>query len=183
MAGPDDERPKRSWREIDSLRDRSGGGKRPAADSPFGGGRKGEARQKTYRAKLDRLFESGGIGKLAGEGGEGGSGPAGEEGRMRLLQGVQSAVGARDITKAIDAYLGAHAWPAAGSEGEIDFLSAALEHRRSEIVARALAGLETALAAGKPRRAATLTGRLRTLEELGDDPEIRARAAALRLRL
>src|SRR5262249_4957808 len=66
---PDDDRPQKSWREIDSKRDRSqqrSPGER-RDDSAFGGGRKGEQRQKTYRSQLDRLFESGGIGKLVAE--------------------------------------------------------------------------------------------------------------------
>src|SRR5215471_19330412 len=63
---PDDDRPKKSWREIDAKRDRSQqrGPSERRSDSPFGGGKKGEQRQKTYRAQLDRLFESGGISKL-----------------------------------------------------------------------------------------------------------------------
>src|SRR5436190_391121 len=36
-------------------------------NAPFGGGRKGAQRQKTYRSQLDRLFESGGIGKLVAD--------------------------------------------------------------------------------------------------------------------
>src|SRR5262245_41000815 len=66
---PDDDRPKKSWREIDAKRDRSQqrGPSEKRSDSPFGGGKKGEQRQKTYRSQLDRLFESGGIGKLVAE--------------------------------------------------------------------------------------------------------------------
>jgi hypothetical protein len=91
---------------------------------------------------------------------------------------VRSAVGAAEITRAVDAFLKKHPWPE-----DIDFLSAALEHRTEDVVVEALTRLEPALAAGKPRRAATLAGRLRTLEELGDTPELRARAAALRSKL
>jgi len=183
MPGRDDDgdRPKKSWREIDAQRDRAGGERRPAAppgERPFGGGKRGEARGKTYRAQLDRLFESGGIGKLLDEKERARQGGTGEESRPKRLAAVLAAVGPADITRAIDAYLKQDGWPE-----DLEFLSAALEHRSDAIVREALARLAPALAAGKPRRSATLAGRLRTLEELADDPEVLRQAAALRARL
>jgi len=185
MPGRDDDgdRPKKSWREIDAQRDRAGGARKPAApagDRPFGGGKHGEARSKTYRSQLDRLFQSGGIGKLVTEQDKSAAPGSlgGEESRSKRLAAVAAAVGPADITKAVDAYLDAHDWPE-----ELEFLSAALEHRSEDVVREALTRLGPALAAGKPRRAATLSGRLRSLEELADDPEIRRQAALLRARL
>src|SRR5262249_56695038 len=84
-----------------------------------------------------------------------------DDSRLKRLAAVRDAVGASEITRAIDTYLKAFPWPE-----ELEFLSAALEHRDQEVVAEALARLQTALAAGKPRRSATLAGRLRALEEL-----------------
>jgi hypothetical protein len=199
----DDERRKKSWREIDAQRDRSQqrGPTERREDSPFGGGRKGEQRQKTYRSQLDHLFESGGIGKLVAEqekqkqeelAEKMGLRPQGsataekpvaaaapaDEGRSKKLAGVRDAIGPEQITKAIDGYLKAYAWPT-----DLDFLSAALEHRDPDIVREVLSRLATALASGKPRRAATLAGRLRTLEELGGDEDIRRQAEELRRKL
>src|SRR5215471_20083160 len=201
---PDDDRPKKSWREIDSKRDRSQhrGPSEKREDSPFGGGRKGEQRQKTYRSQLDRLFESGGIGKLvaeqekqkqeelaqkmgmrppapaAGEKPAEPTAPPAEDGRIKKLAQVRDAIGPDQITKAVDGYLKGYPWP-----NDLDFLSAALEHRDEDIIREALTRLASALAAGKPRRAATLAGRLRTLEELGGDDEIRKKASELRRKL
>jgi hypothetical protein len=202
---PDDDRPKKSWREIDSKRDRSQhrGPSEKRDDSPFGGGKKGEQRQKTYRSQLDRLFESGGIGKLVAEQekqkqeelaqkmgmrpapaaapadkpAEPATPPA-DEGRIKKLATVRDAIGPDAITKAVSGYLKAYPWP-----NDLDFLSAALEHRDEDIIREALTRLASALAAGKPRRAATLAGRLRTLEELGADDEIRQKASELRRKL
>ena len=203
---PDDDRPKKSWREIDSKRDRSQqrGPSERRDDSPFGGGKKGEQRQKTYRSQLDRLFESGGIGKLVAEQEKqkqeelaqkmgmrpappaapaadkpaAEAAPPADEGRIKKLAAVRDAIGPDAITKAVGAYLKAYPWP-----NDLDFLSAALEHRDEDIIREALTRLTTALAAGKPRRAATLAGRLRTLEELGADDEIRRQASELRRKL
>ena len=201
---PDDDRPKKSWREIDSKRDRSqqrSPGER-RDDSAFGGGRKGEQRQKTYRSQLDRLFESGGIGKLVAEQEKQKqeelaqkmgmrpptpaaadkpaqpAAPPADEGRIKKLALVRDAIGPDAITKAVDGYLKGYPWPS-----DLDFLSAALEHRDEDIIREALMRLASALAAGKPRRAATLAGRLRTLEELGADDEIRQKASELRRKL
>ncbi len=177
----DDDKPKRSWREIDALRDKSSQREQtaPRGDRPFGGGKRGEARQKTYRSQLDRLFDAGGIGKLVAQTEkQGAAASPGEDSRLKRLAAVRDAVGAGEITRAIDTYLKAFPWP-----DELEFLSAALEHRDQEVVAEALARLQTALAAGKPRRSATLAGRLRALEELSTEAEIRSRAAALRAKL
>lgn len=59
-----EERPKRSWREIDKARDGSSGSNsgRPASER---GGPHEERSQKQYRAALEALFERGEIGKLA----------------------------------------------------------------------------------------------------------------------
>src|SRR5690349_1269799 len=133
---PDDDRPKKSWREIDAKRDRSqhrGPGER-RTDSPFGGGKKGEQRQKTYRSQLDRLFKSGGIGKLVAEQEKQKkeelaekmgmrppapaaatpakpAEPAADDGRLKKLAAVRDAIGGAAITKAIDGYLKTFPWP------------------------------------------------------------------------
>ena len=61
MPDDDRERPRKSWREIDAQRDRSSQTTpRGREDKP----RPGQRSQKSYRAALDRLFESGGVGKL-----------------------------------------------------------------------------------------------------------------------
>ena len=59
------DRPKKSWRELDQMRDR--GGPRPSRDDrdrPRPGGMDARA-SKQYRAALDALFEKGEVGKLA----------------------------------------------------------------------------------------------------------------------
>jgi hypothetical protein len=63
----DDERPKRSWREIDAMRDKS---RSRDERGPRGGNRGGErtaaaAAQKSYRAALERAFENGTLAELA----------------------------------------------------------------------------------------------------------------------
>src|SRR5205085_2096823 len=80
--------------------------------------------------------------------------PSPEEPRIKKLAAVREAIGSDQITRAVDSYLKTFPWPT-----ELDFLSAALEHRDEDVVREALCKLGPALAAGKPRRAAVLAGR------------------------
>ncbi len=60
------DRPKKSWREIDSQRDRSrSGGSGPGGHGSGLGGIAGERSSKQYRAALDALFEKGEVAKFA----------------------------------------------------------------------------------------------------------------------
>jgi hypothetical protein len=198
-----DDRPKKSWREIDAQRDRNSSRGVGAAreDQPLGGDKKGVQRQRSYRAQLDRLFASGGIGKLVAQAEKQKQDEAAalvlpapaappsasaaapspgvtDDSRVKRLAAVRDAIGPEQITKAINAFVKAHGWC-----DDLDLLSAALEHRDDDAVREALGRLGRTLAAGKPRRAATLAGRLRTLEELSSDHEIRRLAADLRRKL
>src|SRR3954468_13517272 len=65
MSGRDrGDRPKKSWREMDAMRDRAG--PRKPREEPARPGEAMDARaSKQYRAALDALFAKGEVGKLA----------------------------------------------------------------------------------------------------------------------
>jgi len=62
MADYDDDRPKRSWREIDQMRDKSGNRSEPRS----GGGPRGRPLESTqayraYKTQLNKVFDGGGL--------------------------------------------------------------------------------------------------------------------------
>jgi hypothetical protein len=177
----DRDRPRKSWREIDAQRDRSNhsAGRDRRDDRP----RKSQPSQKTYRAALDRLFESGGLGKLLEkQSGPQPAAPADEaaDTRARLMARVRDALGPDDVTKAVDAYLAKFTTP----PEDFEFLGTMLQHRAAPRVAEAMEALRGLLDRGlKPKRPRAIAAQLRMIEEVGDDPELTRAAAELRRRL
>ncbi|MSP58734.1 MAG: hypothetical protein EXR72_00045 [Myxococcales bacterium] len=200
-------RAKKSWREIDSTRDRSGGG--PARKADGGGNPRphDQEKSKQHRAALDVLFEKGGfdkVAKLLGKedpaaapaapakavdqaamhGAEASAARAPvqkavvDDGRAGLRKKIIEAIGREEITRAVDRYLAK--WPL---PDDWEVLEQALEHTDGARIEEAVGTLERLAGREKPRRARTLLGKLRYLEETSGDDEIRVRAAALRAKL
>lgn len=159
-----DDRPKKSWREIDKGRDKSTH-RREEKSSPARptGGRT----QKSYRAALDRLFDSGKIGELVEQvAPTAGSIDATEERRVRLERQLVTAEGRDAITKAADAYLAEFALPE-----DAEALAKILEHPDADRQRQALEKLLPVVQAAKPKRARALLGRLKLIRETSDDRE------------
>jgi hypothetical protein len=175
----DEERPRKSWREIDRGRDRSA--HRRDERAPQEGRKRGPGSQKSYRAALDRIFSSGKIGELVAERAPGGL-PGldeGEENRLKLLKRVQNAIGRDEITRELDLYLEHHPLP-----DELEILEKALEHRAPARQLEAMGRLESMLEAGaEPRRKRGMVGQLKLIRDLGEDPELTALASRLLTRL
>lgn len=122
-----DERPKKSWREID--RARESGSRR---DEKRGGGGVSDERSAAYRAyksQLDKLFDGG--------------------------------------AKAAD------------TGADEDAIARQLDSSDEAVVSDGLAALERLLSEGKPKRAAALKARLKSVQTTIDEPKIRERARAL----
>jgi len=173
----DRERPRKSWREIDAQRDRSLHTTRAERDRERAG-KRGKPSTKSYKAALDKLFESGGIAKLleetaARESEKGGDGGTLVDTKARLTARVRDALGPDEVTKAVDAYLAKYGRP----PEEFDFLGPMLQHRDGDRVAEAMVAIGALLDTGlKPRRPRAIAALLRTIEEVGDDPDLRRQA-------
>ncbi|MCZ6464297.1 MAG: hypothetical protein O7A09_08150 [Proteobacteria bacterium] len=157
MSGDDrDDRPKRSWREIDQRRDRA-----RTRDEPRPRGKAAEARAKTataaYLKNLDQMFS----GETGGEEGAG------------LAKAVRDAHGSSDLAAACRAYL-----DALGPPRDPALLALFLDAGQPELV---VAGLEALLAARVEERLEVTSGlrsQLRVLE--GDfNDEVAEAAEAL----
>jgi hypothetical protein len=165
----DGDRPRKSWREIDKMRDRSRhvGGERPA--SP-----RDRERSKMSRAALDRAFRDGLVGKLIAEK-EAGAAPPDRSRRPELVKKIRTAESRAEVNAAIDELLSFSDFP-----DDWDVLVRALDHDKPEVLTRALARLEALLQRERPARRASLLQRVIGLADGAEDGEVREAAARVR---
>lgn len=156
----DGERPRRSWAEIDRLRDRprarrdAGAARGPAASA------RAQAATRQYLGELDR--------KLFARGARGGAQGA------RLADAVRAAQGTPGLADACRAYL-----DALGAPAEPDLLAAFLDARARDVQRAALAALAEGVGAGRIALGAGLRAQLRTFAEGLDDELAEAAEAVL----
>lgn len=153
MTGDDDrdpdERPRRSWREIDRLRDRP----RSRSESERSGSAAGQARDRTatrdYLRRMDRALFA--------------RTPGGSEVERRA-RAVRDALGTPELAEACRAYL-----ELAGPPRDADLVAAFLDAPDRDLVLTGLRSLEREVASGRLRPGAALRARLRNLAEGSDD--------------
>lgn len=172
----DDDRPKKSWREIDAARDRSMHGR---DDRPKGGARaaqRSSAAQKQYRSALDKLFDGGAVGegwkKVLPEM------PAdtATDGRQEHLRAIRAATDRSTVEAAVARLLERFPLP-----DDPDVLTQVLLCSDDGIAADALGRLDALLPLRAPAARQVLVTRLRRIEDDEDRaPEVRARAAGVR---
>ncbi len=183
------DRSKKSWREVDSSRDRS----RPFEPRRDTGGEH-PAASKQHRAALEALFARGDLGEVI----EKLAPPVPEsveprnvvaapetklndelqEGRVALRKKLMAAIGRDDISRAVDRYIKTHGMPT-----DFEMLEQALEHHKPERVTEVVAALLQLLERERPKRSRTLQSKLRLIEETCGDAELAAQAQAARAQL
>jgi hypothetical protein len=168
---------KKSWKEIDRMRD--GSGRRD--DRPSVGGQGNAARnQKSYRAALDRAFDSGKIADRVAVKAPAVAAAAGvpSKSTLKMFARIRDAVGRDDVTSAVDDFL---------KEGELpedmEILARVLEHRDPSMQLDAMERMDKLLETTKPKRARAMIGQLKMIRDLGDDPEMADLATKLLDRL
>lgn len=146
MSGNDD-RPKRSWKEIDQMRDGS-----HRKDEPRPRGKAAEARAaaatKEYLKEADKLFSS----EQGGADGE------------RLAKAIRNAHGTPGLAPACREFL-----DTLGLPRDPSLLALFLDSGESELVVRALVGLLSLQGAGELEVTKGLRSQLRVLEQDFDD--------------
>jgi hypothetical protein len=155
-----DEKPKKSWREIDKMRDRSGGGssRRDARDREKFESSTGYTK---YKTNLDRLFSGG----LAGQ-------PPEQDEEQKKLYAIEDV---KAFYAAATEYLKKNALPE-----DPRVLDRLLTHPDEDIQEKALTRLEELYKAGTLKVPPALSQRLASVEIDSGDPRIRKRAAELR---
>ena len=167
----DDERPKRtkSWREIDKMRDRGGGGAR--RDTRERERFENSTGYTKYKANLDRLF-AGGAPLPEHLRGERDAAEAERDEERKKLYAIEDG---KAFYAAASEFLKKSAMP-----DDPRLLDRLLGHPDEEIVEKALARLEELHKAGSLKAPPALSQRLASVEIDSGDPKIRKRAAELR---
>jgi hypothetical protein len=165
-----DERPKKSWREIDKAREQSS----QRRENPTRESARSLGAQRQYRATLDRLFDSGEATRLLGKKVE----PPAQNSRLGAIRAVKEAIGKSEISSAVDALLAFGSLP----EDE-EVLTQAIDHRDESKVRLAMETLQQWLDKNQPRRKGTLRARLEGLRQLAEEEETKLLASALLERL
>ncbi len=161
-------RPKKSWREIDKMRDRSGGSSR--RDQRDRESFERSTGYTKYKTNLERLFSGGAPlpehlrGKVDG-------GDAGDEERKKLFAIEDS----KAFHAAASEYLNKNDVP-----DDPRLLDRLLGHPDEEVVEKSLARLEALHQAGTLKAPPALRDRLASVEIETGDPKLRKRAAELR---
>lgn len=163
----DDDRPKRSWREIDRRKDGSSHRREERRDVG-GRGPRGPRREKSYKAALDRLFDSGKIADLVEEKSGGAADSQGGENRIKALAKIKNAASRDDVTAAVDAYLAS--W--AELPDDMETLARVLEHRNPTWQLDAMERIDRLLETERPRRTRAMVGQLKMIRDIGDEPEM-----------
>jgi hypothetical protein len=184
----DDERPRKSWREIDKAKDRSAHRQEERPD--FEDKRKGAQRKKSYKAALDRLFDSGKIADLVeaqtalagkkgkgGKGSKGGKAPGGN--RIKMLATIRDAGDREEVTQATDAFLDKFG----EVPDDLEILGRMLEHRNPSRQMDAMERIDSLLDTEQPKRTRAMVGQLKMIRDIGDDPEMMQLASKLIERL
>lgn len=147
----DGERPRRSWAEIDRLRDRPRTRREERAPRGPAATARAQAATQQYLHEIDRKL-------FAKRGARGGAEGA------RLAEAVRAALGTPGLTDACRAYL-----DALGPPGDPALLAAFLDARDRGLQLAALAALAEGVGAGRIAPGAGLRAQLRTLAEGLDD--------------
>lgn len=173
----DDDKPKRSWKDIDRQKDRS---KHRKEDLPSANSRRkarSESASKVYRAKLDAFFEGSGkapdhvknkLSSLA---------DSSEEAKERkaAVKAIKEATTSSASDKAVAFFLERWDLPP-----DFDVLVCILNCSEEEYVYKALDLLEEILESRRaPRRTNLMEQRLRKIRTLSEDPDLQQKADGL----
>ena len=176
MASEDDDRPKRSWREIDAMREKSGQ-RRDERASPSGRGERSQA-YRSYKTQLNRLFDGGALPEALGGKLEE-SGIAREAKQKKELAAV---VVAAKSTTAMQSAL-AQYQAAFGPPDEEEVLATLLGTDNEAMVLEAIAGIGRLQSDGRLKRGASLKARIKTAQMTVDSPRVKDAATKLLSRL
>ncbi|MCK5687997.1 hypothetical protein KAI87_01945 [Myxococcota bacterium] len=167
MAGYDDDREKKSWREID--RGRDGGQRR---DDSSGGGGRGPKREssayRAYKSQLNKIFD--GTGELPESMKEtlreAGVGDEAKE-RREALDKILAAERSRQLNKALKEYRERFGFPQ-----DEEVLAKFLDEDDEELVLETLQTLEKLLAEEGLKKASSFKVRLKSVKMLIDEPDV-----------
>lgn len=175
----DDDKPKRSWREIDQAREKSSH-RREGGGGGGGGGRRVENTQayRAYKTQLNKLFDGGGLPaalkeKLEDKG-------LGNESKQKkeLTYAIVAAITPSAIKAALEAHRAARGFP-----DDEEALGKLLELDDVPVLLETLATLDRLQREGGLKRASSLKARIKTAQMTADSAKVNEAARALLARL
>ncbi|MBI5509919.1 MAG: hypothetical protein HY903_14280 [Deltaproteobacteria bacterium] len=171
----DDDRPKRSWREIDQMRDGSAHRKEPKrAGGPSPRGERSQA-YRSYKSQLNKLFDGGGALPDALKQQLEERGVAKDASKKKTLtDAIVTASTPKAVLAALEAYKAEYGFP----ENE-EVMAKLLDLSDQSIVLEAVRTIGLLKTGGRLKRPNALKARLKTLELTNDEPEVREAAKAL----
>ncbi len=174
----DNDRPKKSWREIDQSKDKNR--TRSESSGPGGTGSRGQrsAAYSNYKTQLNKLFDGGGLPQLVADrlGAQNVAAPA--QTRKSAAAAICEAKAPKAVRAALEAYEAAHGFP----EDE-EVLAKLLDMSDEILVLQALQVVEKLVDAKSLKRGASLKARIKTAQLTLDDPDIRQTASRLLTKL
>ncbi|MCP4679618.1 MAG: hypothetical protein GY854_29820 [Deltaproteobacteria bacterium] len=171
------DRPKRSWREVDQMKDGSKHHQSNRSKMPAHKQARADSASKVYKSKLDAFFD--GDGKAPQHVKEklsalDDTSKGGKE-RAAALKAIKEAGTSSATDSAVTAYLEKWELPP-----DFDVLAEVLSCSDEEYLETAIDMLEEMLGDNRvPRRTQVLEQRLRRVKNLADDPDLGDKAAAL----
>ena len=160
----DDERPRKSWRDIDKQKDSS---QHRREDKPVVENKRGPGSQKSYRAQLDRLFETGKIADLVAQRTPDEAAQKGASGdnRIKMLGAIKRAMDRDSISCEVDAYTAKFG----ELPDDLEILEKALEHRDPARQLDAIRRIDALLDREQPRRKRAMVGQLKLIRDVSED--------------
>lgn len=170
----DDERPKKSWRDLDRKRDQSSHRKDTDRGASPSSMRENSREYRAYKSQLDKMFDGGGLPEALKEKlGETATGAKAKQ-RKELLKNLTDAIKSRDVIKALRAYRAEFGFP----EDEAA-LAKLVDLDDDEIVLETLETFERLHSEGAIKRATSFKARLKTVKMTIDEPKVLALADRL----
>lgn len=170
----DDERPKKSWRELDRQRDQSGHRKDRTGEVRGTAMRENSREYRSYKSQLDKMFSGGGLPDVLKEKLAETDTGSGAKKKKELLEAIRAAMKSREIVKALKAYRAEHGFP----EDE-EALAKLVDLDDEKIVLEALQTLEQLHEDGRLKRGRSFKVRLKTVKMTIDEPKVQKLADAL----
>ncbi|OGR10367.1 MAG: hypothetical protein A2341_22895 [Deltaproteobacteria bacterium RIFOXYB12_FULL_58_9] len=171
MTPDDDERPKKSWREIDQQRD--GSSQRRSDPKPEQSKRERTSEYRSYKAQLNRLFEGGAMPDALKERLDDGM-MAEKKKRQEGIDAIKTATTPKAMLAALGLYEDAHGFP----EDEM-VLAKLLDLTDEQVVLKAVRTIDRLLGEERLKKSSSFKARLQTVQMIIDDPDVQDEAKAL----
>ena len=174
----DDDKPKKSWREIDSAKDKSSHRKEEGGSGNRPGRVERSQAYRAYKTQLNKLFDGGGLpDALKNKLEEAGVGSS-KKRKKDCVSAILASKNLKAVQEALETNRQEFGFP-----DDEEVLAKLLEQDNIKIVLETLAMIETLQAEGHLKRGSSLKARIKTAQMMLDSPKVNEAALALLAKL